>query len=69
VIEFDAVKLRDLIRLIEAEGWILLDARGGHRQYQQTVRRRLITIAGGLDDELGAGTVDQILIHCSLKKE
>ena len=63
------MKFRDLIRLLEAEGWILLDARGGHRQYQHTIRHKLITIAGGLDDELGAGTVDQILIHCSLKKE
>ena len=63
------MKFRELIRLIEAEGWILLDARGGHRQYQHTIRHKLITIAGGLDDELGPGTADQILIHCRLKKE
>ena len=63
------MKFRDLIRLLEAEGWILLDARGGHRQYQQTIRHKLITIAGNVDDELAPGTVDQILIHCSLKKE
>jgi len=28
------MKVRDIIKLIEADGWYLVPAKGGHRQYK-----------------------------------
>jgi len=28
------MKIRDIIRLIEAEGWYLIETKGSHRQYK-----------------------------------
>jgi predicted RNA binding protein YcfA (HicA-like mRNA interferase family) len=28
------MKIRDIIRLIEAEGWYLVETKGSHRQYK-----------------------------------
>ncbi|MEX0629317.1 MAG: type II toxin-antitoxin system HicA family toxin [Chloroflexota bacterium] len=39
-------KVRDAIRLVQAQGWRLSRTRGSHRQYQHPSRPGLVTIAG-----------------------
>jgi predicted RNA binding protein YcfA (HicA-like mRNA interferase family) len=39
-------KVRDIIRLIERDGWFLVATKGSHRQYKHPVKRGRFTIAG-----------------------
>jgi predicted RNA binding protein YcfA (HicA-like mRNA interferase family) len=40
------MKIRDVIKLIEAEGWYLSRHRGSHRQFKHSNRPGLVTVAG-----------------------
>jgi predicted RNA binding protein YcfA (HicA-like mRNA interferase family) len=40
------VKYREIVRLIEADGWRLSVQRGSHRQYEHPTKRGKVTIAG-----------------------
>ena len=39
------MKLRDLIKLIEKDGWKLARTRGSHHQYRHSVKRGTVTVA------------------------
>jgi predicted RNA binding protein YcfA (HicA-like mRNA interferase family) len=42
-----AVKVREIIRLIEAEGWFLHHETGSHRQYKPAAKKGVIGRDGG----------------------
>lgn len=54
------MKVRDVIRLLEADGWELIRQRGSHRQFRHPVKPGLVTIAGKPGDELAPGTLNSI---------
>jgi predicted RNA binding protein YcfA (HicA-like mRNA interferase family) len=54
------MKVRDVIRLSEADGWVLARQRGSHRQFKHPVKPGLVTIAGKPGDELAPGTLNSI---------
>lgn len=54
------MKVRDVIRLLEADGWELIRQRGRHRQFRHPVKPGLVTIAGKPGDELAPGTLNSI---------
>jgi len=56
-----AVKVREVIRLIEADGWFVIATRGSHRQYKHPTKPGRITIAGKPSDDLAPGTLTSIL--------
>lgn len=62
------MKVRELIRMIEAEGWFLVATRGGHRQYKNPSRPGRVTIAGKPGDDLAPGTLNSILKQAGLKE-
>ncbi|MBI2339840.1 MAG: type II toxin-antitoxin system HicA family toxin [Deltaproteobacteria bacterium] len=55
------MKIRDIIKRIEQDGWILVRTRGSHRQYKHPAKPGLITIAGKPSDDLARGTLNSIL--------
>jgi predicted RNA binding protein YcfA (HicA-like mRNA interferase family)/predicted RNase H-like HicB family nuclease len=55
------MKVREAIRLIEADGWFLVATRGSHRQYKHPTKSGRVTIAGKLSDDLAPGTSNSIL--------
>jgi predicted RNA binding protein YcfA (HicA-like mRNA interferase family) len=55
------MKVRDVIRLLEGEGWFLVETRGSHRQYKHPVRPGRVTVAGKPSDDLAPGTLNSIL--------
>ena len=61
------MKVRDAIKLIEAEGWYIDRTRGSHRQYKHPSKRGLVTIAGKPGDDLAPGTQNSILKQAGLK--
>ena len=46
------MKIRDVIKLIEADGWYMVATRGSHRQYKHPTKPGRVTIAGHPGDEL-----------------
>ncbi|HVT91013.1 MAG TPA: type II toxin-antitoxin system HicA family toxin [Tepidisphaeraceae bacterium] len=62
------MKVRELIRLIESDGWILVATRGSHRQYKHPKKAGRVTIAGHFGDDMRAGTLNSVLKQAGLKK-
>jgi predicted RNA binding protein YcfA (HicA-like mRNA interferase family) len=61
------VKIREVIRLIEDDGWYLARTKGDHRQYKHPVKKGLVTISGKLGHDVGKGTLNSILKQSRLK--
>jgi predicted RNA binding protein YcfA (HicA-like mRNA interferase family) len=62
------VKIRDIIKLIEADGWYLLVTEGSHRQYKYKIKTGRVTIAGHPGDDLSQGTLNSIMKQAQLKE-
>ena len=59
------MKVRDLIKTLQKEGWILKNQEGSHRQYIHPTRSGKVTIAGHMSDELDPKTKKSILKQAS----
>lgn len=55
------LKVSEIIKMIEADGWYLVATRGSHRQYKHLVKPGRVTIAGKPSQELPPGTERSIL--------
>ena len=62
------MKIRDIIKLLEKEGWFLVRTRGSHRQYKHRIKSGLVTIAGKPGDDLAPGTLNSIFKQAGLKQ-
>jgi predicted RNA binding protein YcfA (HicA-like mRNA interferase family) len=62
------MKVRDAIKLIEANDWYLVVTKGSHRQDMHPAKPGRVTIAGHPSDELAPGTLNSILKQAQLKK-
>lgn len=63
------MKVRDIIKMIEGDGWYLIVIKGSHRQYKHPSKKGRVTIAGHLSDDLSPGTLNSILKQAKLKEE
>jgi predicted RNA binding protein YcfA (HicA-like mRNA interferase family) len=63
------VKVRDVLKLLEEDGWFLIRTRGSQRQYKHPTKTGLVTLPGKAGDDLAAGTLNSILKQARLKKE
>ncbi len=63
------MKVRDVIKLIEKDGWMLERIRGSHRQYRHPSKVGTVTIAGHPADEMPPGTLNSVLKQSGLKKK
>ena len=63
------MKVREAIRLIENDGWYLVETRGSHRQFKHPIKPGRVTIAGKPSDDLAPGTRNSILKQAGLKEQ
>jgi predicted RNA binding protein YcfA (HicA-like mRNA interferase family) len=61
------VKVRDVIRLLTAEGWLLDRQTGSHRQYRHPTRPGTVTVAGKPGTDVPPKTLASILRQAGLK--
>jgi len=61
------LKVRKVIKLIEADGWFLRRTKGSHRQYKHNKKPGLVTIAGKPSHDLAKGTLNSILKQAKIK--
>ncbi|MGC2064437.1 MAG: type II toxin-antitoxin system HicA family toxin [Thermodesulfovibrionales bacterium] len=62
------MKIRDIIKMIEADGWYQVDTRGSHRQYKHPTKAGRVTIAGHPGDDIAAGTLNSIMKQAKVKE-
>jgi predicted RNA binding protein YcfA (HicA-like mRNA interferase family) len=62
------MKVRDVIKMLEQDGWHLDRTRDSHRQYKHPSKAGLVTVPGKPSGDLGAGTLNSVLKQAGLKK-
>lgn len=60
------MKVREVVRIIEGDGWYRIRARGGHRQYKHAVKRGRVTVPGQMSADLDPKTQKSILKQAGL---
>jgi len=63
------MKVREAIRMIEDDGWYLVETRGSHRQFKHPTKPGRVTIAGKPSDDLAPGTRNSIVKQAGLKEK
>jgi predicted RNA binding protein YcfA (HicA-like mRNA interferase family) len=63
------MKVKELIDLFEADGWILVRTKGNHRQFRHPIKKGTVTIAGKPSVDMPPGTVNSALKQAGLKKD
>ena len=61
------MKVRDVIKLIEQDGWHLVTTQGSHRQYKHSTKPGRVTISGHPRDDVHPKTLKSILTQAGLK--
>jgi predicted RNA binding protein YcfA (HicA-like mRNA interferase family) len=61
------MKSREVIRLLESNGWICIRTKGSHRQYRHSSNPNLITVPDHAGVDLKPGTLNSILKKAGLK--
>jgi predicted RNA binding protein YcfA (HicA-like mRNA interferase family) len=62
------VKVKDIIKMVEDDGWVHLRTRGSHRQFKHSVKKGIVTIAGKHSIDLAEGTLRSIYKQAGLRK-
>jgi predicted RNA binding protein YcfA (HicA-like mRNA interferase family) len=64
----DGVKVSELIRLLEQDGWGLVRTKGSHRQFKNPRKPGTVMIAGRPSLDVPRGTLNAILKQAGLKR-
>ena len=64
------MKARDIIKIIESDGWYMVRQKGSHKQYKHPVKKGLVTIAAHkMNDEIAPGTLNSIYKQAQIDKK
>jgi predicted RNA binding protein YcfA (HicA-like mRNA interferase family) len=63
------MKFRDLIKLLEQDGWFLVRTSGSHMQFKHPTKPGGITVAAGgkLSHDIPTGTLNSVMKQAGLK--
>lgn len=63
------MKVRDILKLLEQDGWYLVKSKGSHHQYKHPGKAGRVTVAvHKMNDDLAPGTQNSILKQAQLKE-
>jgi predicted RNA binding protein YcfA (HicA-like mRNA interferase family) len=62
------VKVSEVLRLLQQDGWHLIATRGSHRQFKHPNKPGRVTVPGKPSDDLAPGTQNSILKQAGLKQ-
>ena len=62
------MKVREVIKMIEKDGWYLVATKGSHRQYKHMDKPGRVTIAGNTGHDMAPGTLNSVLKQARLKE-
>lgn len=61
------MKVRNVIKLIQDDGWYRVPAKGGHRQFKHPTKPGRVTVSSKASDDLPPGTLNSIFKQAGLK--
>jgi predicted RNA binding protein YcfA (HicA-like mRNA interferase family) len=61
------MKVREVVRLLEKQGWVEMRSRGSHRHFKHPNQACVITVPGADGKELAPGTLNAILKKAGLR--
>ncbi len=62
------MKVRDVLRLLQEDGWLVVVIRGSHRQLKHASKPGRVTVSGNLGDDMPKGTLGSVLRQAGLKR-
>lgn len=63
------MKVKDVIKMLRADGWYLVKTRGDHHQFKHPTKPGRVTVPGNQSDDLAPGTLNSIWKQADLKGE
>jgi predicted RNA binding protein YcfA (HicA-like mRNA interferase family) len=61
------VKVRDIIKRIEADGWREVSQEGSHRQFKHATKKGRVTVSGHKGGDVPTGTMKNIFKQAKLE--
>ena len=61
------MKVRDLIRLIQSDGWKHVRTSGSHRHFKHATKPNVVTVPGSPSDDIPMGTLKAIMKAAGLE--
>lgn len=62
------MKVKELIKLIEADGWYLVRTKGSHKQFKHPVKLGTVTVPGNLSKDIAIGTSKSVLRQAQIEE-
>ncbi len=62
------MKVREVIRLVEEDGWLLVETEGSHRQFKHPHKPGRVTVSGHPGDDMPKGTLASVMRQAGLKR-
>lgn len=61
------MKVKDLIKTIEQDGWQMVRMKGSHRQFHHRTKMGTVTVSGKLSVDMPVGTFKSVMKQADLK--
>ncbi|MDX1405688.1 MAG: type II toxin-antitoxin system HicA family toxin [Woeseiaceae bacterium] len=61
------MKVREILRLLKDDGWVIKRTRGSHRQLRHPTKPGTVTVSGKPGIDVPPGTLNSILKQAGLK--
>ena len=62
------MKVREVIRMLERDGWVLVVTRGSHRQFKHPTKQGRVTVSGNMGDDMPKGTFSSVKRQADFKR-
>ena len=63
------MKVREVIKILEEDGWYLARTKGSHRQFKHLEKAVTVTVSGNLGVDMPIGTLKSVLRQAQLQEE
>lgn len=62
------MKVREILRVLQDEGWTIVRTRGSHRQLKHPGKSGTVTVSGNANIDIPRGTLKSILKQAGLEE-
>ncbi len=64
------MRAKEVIKLLEEDGWYLSRQKGSHKQYKHKTKKGLVTVAAHkMSDDIATGTLNSIFKQAQITKK